>query len=40
MVTERQYSYRKRVNLSHFNKNDIISVTVPCELKIDIEVKP
>ncbi|EOT0230507.1 MULTISPECIES: hypothetical protein [Enterobacter cloacae complex] len=26
--------------LSYFNKNDIISVTVPCELKIDIEVKP
>ncbi|HDR2893553.1 TPA: hypothetical protein I4G69_004471 [Enterobacter asburiae] len=26
--------------LSYFNKNDIISVTVPCELKIEIEVRP
>lgn len=26
--------------LSYFNKNDIISVTVPCGLSIDIEVKP
>lgn len=26
--------------LSYFNKNDIISVTVPRDLQIEIEVKP
>lgn len=26
--------------LSYFVKKDIISVTVPCELEIDIEVQP